>query len=242
MFVDKQDFACGEAGGVFSCPATSEKAKAIYGHLQAQLKALGTELTKARSDVPPNMLAIVPDGRIGPSTVLAAQYLLTTINRTVPVPPMLAALIAPTVSAQDAIKLTAINAEALNAFFIEIAKTRPAAFTTKTPEPTVTKVPSRVAPLLLKSAAAIGGGITLMIILAAITRKANRKAAGVEDGRHFLPPDQDDDDDDDEDDDDDKDEDDDDGAGTADDPGDDAVDEADEGVDAEADDTDESAA
>jgi hypothetical protein len=177
MLIEGRDYGCTDEGGIYFCWGRSGEVEQIYQQLQRQLRALG-------ADVP-------DDAKMAPITVLALQQVLTTLHRSVPLPPALAQIVA----APDpvlAIKLAAAHAKDAFLYVGYVLSKHPHALVSPPIATFAAPPPSKfpVRPVLY----AVGGAAFLAGV-GAITHKMSRRAAGVDDARHFLPADQDDDDD-----------------------------------------------
>lgn len=113
MLQNDLDFVCSERNKVYVCAAKTSGALAIYKALQTRVRQVAVEMAKVRPDVPPDLVTIEPDGRIGPTTAIGVQTVLAVLNRTVPLPLDLFPILSVQATSQETIQRIASNGDAV---------------------------------------------------------------------------------------------------------------------------------
>jgi hypothetical protein len=112
MLTAGTDFQCSEKNKVYVCVANTQPSLQLYKALQTRIRQVAVEMAKVRPDVPPDLVTIEPDGRIGPTTAIGVQTVLAVLNRTVPLPMDLFPILSIQATSQETIARIASLADA----------------------------------------------------------------------------------------------------------------------------------
>jgi len=117
-YVERRDFTCQTLNRVFVCAPRSRAVLDGYMRLQTVLRSAAAAMVAAGyARVPADLAALRPDGRVGPTTALGAQFIAATFAGTVAPPPEVAAILETGLSDQDVIRRVAAAADVLASYF-----------------------------------------------------------------------------------------------------------------------------
>jgi hypothetical protein len=178
------DFKCETRNGVFVCAANTYDSLALYRTLQDRLRAVSGTMAQYRNDVPKSLSTLEVDGRIGPTTALAAQVVLAAMHQLVPLPADLLPILSDTASGDEIITLVSQHADAVLTYIDQTLIAYPTILRPQVQVPP----PAAKKPAISKAGwAAIGGGVLMIGGLLLVAGKTQKATDGRDDRSRFLP-------------------------------------------------------
>ncbi len=184
MLLDN-DYKCELRNSVYFCAANTNQSLGLYQTLQERLRVVATTMASYRQDVPRSLATLTSDGRIGPTTALAAQVVLAAFHRLVPMPEPLLPILSDSATGEEIIRLVAQQADLVLAYIDDTLIKYPDIMRPQQLRvPQVTKRPgmSKAGWLAVGSAVIVTGGLLL------VARSSQRASDGKNDRSQFLPP------------------------------------------------------
>jgi hypothetical protein len=184
--------ACSTRNGVFACAAGDAATLELYKALQKRLKDLLPELA-ARGSVPPGLATLNADGRVGPATAVALQYLVVALAAAAPPPEELLVLLDPGASAEDVIAAAAAHADAALDYINFALLAYPDALARSTPPaPPPAGAAAQRPKITGRQVAAVGVGLAALGGMGFLLWGIGRKRGGRSDNAGFFDAEPDD--------------------------------------------------
>lgn len=179
------DLKCETRNGVFVCVANTHESLALYRTLQDRLRYVAGTMAMYRNDVPKSLSTLDVDGRIGPTTALAAQVVLAAMHQLVPLPDDLVPILSDTASGDEIIQRVSQNADAVLTYIDQTLIAYPTILRPQVQAPT--PPPAKKPPISKLGWAAVGGTVLTIGGLLLIAHRAQKATDGRDDRSRFLP-------------------------------------------------------
>lgn len=183
--LNPNDYKCTTRGNIFICAANTHQALAIYQVLQDRLRIVASTMAAYRNDVPKSLSTLTSDGRVGPTTALAAQVVLAALGQLVPLPADLQPILSAQARGDEIITLVAQQADVILSYIDTTLTQYP---NIMRPQQQMQTVPPAKKPKFpVAGWIAFGSGLLTVGGLVLVARSSQKASSGKEDRSAFLP-------------------------------------------------------
>jgi len=183
--LDVTDYKCETRYGIYLCAANTNATLGVYNALQDLLRLVGGTMATYRTDVPKSLSTLETDGRIGPTTALAAQIVLAAFNQLVPMPADLLPILSDTSTGDEIIRVVARQADLVLAYLNQTLLLYPSIM--RPPAPAAPPVAPKKPKISTLGWVGLGGAVVTIGGLVLIGRGVQRATDGKGDRSQFLP-------------------------------------------------------
>lgn len=185
--LSSEQYKCETRNGVYVCIANTNQSLGLYSVLQERLRAVAGTMAAHRADIPKSLSTLEVDGRIGPTTALAAQVVLAALNQLVALPLELLPVLSDTAAGDEIIRLVAQLADGVLGYIDQTLTQYPNIMQPQV-QPLAPTPPKKQKKPIPKLAWGVAAGATAMFGgLILILGRAQKASDGRQDRSQFLP-------------------------------------------------------